>query len=78
MLVLDECRDPLFWRAIVARKTVLRALRVAIFVGTVLVAINQGDVLLDGRYPPLWKVLLTYSVPYVVSSYSAASEKRTH
>ena len=53
--------------------TVIRALKVAAVVGTLLVAINQGDVLLRGEMPPRWKLVLTYLVPYCVSAYSAAA-----
>lgn len=50
-----------------------RALWVAVFVGTVLNAINQGDALLiDGRFNIL-KGLLTYCVPFGVSTYTAWS-----
>jgi len=52
--------------------TVKRALKVGMVVGTILIAINQGDVLLNGGFPPLWKIILTYMVPYSVSSYSSA------
>ena len=42
-------------------------------VGTGLTAINQGNVLLEGRFSSelLWKIPLTYSVPYMVSSWAA-------
>jgi len=45
----------------------------AAVVGTVLTTINQGNVLVDGRFPPdlWWKIPLTYSVPYCVSTWSA-------
>ena len=45
----------------------------AAIVGTVLTSINQGNVLLAGRFPPTlyWKVPLTYAVPYCVSIVSA-------
>lgn len=59
-------------RALTARVTVIRALKVGLFVGTVLVLINQGDSLIRGELPPIWKILLTYCVPYCVSSYSTA------
>ncbi|MEP2990329.1 MAG: nitrate/nitrite transporter NrtS [Parasphingorhabdus sp.] len=52
--------------------TMKRGVRVAIIVGTILVAINQGDLLLDGTLPAAWKLILTYLVPYSVSSYSSA------
>ncbi|MFN2099011.1 nitrate/nitrite transporter NrtS [Altererythrobacter sp. MF3-039] len=48
-----------------------RSLGVAIVVGTILTAINQGDLILAGRMPVLWKVALTYLVPYFVATYGA-------
>ena len=56
--------------------TPMAALRIALVVGTVLVAINQGDLLLAGLLPPLWKIVLTYMVPYCVASYGAVTAKR--
>lgn len=57
------------------RDTFLRAVKVAGVVGPILTLINQYDVLLSGNYSPhvLGKVLLTFLVPYCVSSFSAAS-----
>ena len=52
---------------------VRRALKVSLLVGTLLVAINQGDAIMAGDMPPLWKIVLTYLVPYGVSSYSTAA-----
>lgn len=50
-----------------------RAAKVSLFIGTLLVAINQGDLLLAGIIPPMWKLLLTYAVPFAVSSYSTGA-----
>ena len=61
-----------FWAAACERATVNQALKVAAVVGTLLVAINQGDVLLAGQAPNWFKIILTYVVPYAVSTYSAA------
>ena len=49
-----------------------RALKVAALVGTLLVAINQGDQLLAGNLSPelVAKILMTYCVPYGVSTYA--------
>jgi hypothetical protein len=54
------------------------AVYVALVVGTVLTIINQGDVLLAGEITPLViaKILLTYLVPYSVSTFSALSANR--
>lgn len=53
---------------------VKRAVVVALIVGTLLNFINQGGNMLSGSVV-WWKLLLTYLVPYCVSSYSSASEK---
>lgn len=50
-----------------------RSLVVAMVIGTVLTAINQGDLVLAGESPVLWKVALTYLVPFLVASYGAYS-----
>ena len=55
-----------------------KALATALVVGTILTVINQGDVLLAGQLTPamLWKIPLTYVVPFAVSSYSALAISR--
>jgi hypothetical protein len=52
---------------------VRRGLRVSMLIGTILVAINQGDVLShDGWQPQFgWKRPLTYFVPYAVSTFAS-------
>ena len=62
-----------FHEALRAPVTVRRAFKVSAIVGTILIVINQGDLILAGVMPPLWKVFLTYLVPYCVSSYSTAA-----
>jgi hypothetical protein len=43
-----------------------------------LVAINQGDLLLAGRWSPAlaWKIPLTYLVPFVVATWGALLNSR--
>ena len=53
-----------------------KALLTALFIGTILVAINHGDVILVGDWPPVLKVLLTYFVPYCVTTWGAITGKR--
>jgi hypothetical protein len=50
-----------------------RSLWVAIIVGTILNVINQGDAFVTGGSINWTKILLTYVVPYVVSTYGAVS-----
>jgi hypothetical protein len=51
---------------------------VALVVGSILVVINQGDVLLNGQLTVLvaCKIVLTYMVPFSVSTYSALAANR--
>lgn len=68
------------WFKIAFRKdVVIRGLKVGGVVGTVLVAINQGDLLLAGNLPldAVWKIPLTYCVPYCVSTYATVSAIRS-
>ena len=58
-------------------EVVIRSLKVAAIVGTLLVAINHGDRLLsDHMSSTAWlKVGLTYLVPYAVATYAAVSTR---
>ncbi|MBM1634723.1 nitrate/nitrite transporter NrtS [Sulfitobacter mediterraneus] len=47
----------------------------ALIVGTLLTAINHGDLILAGQFPPFLKVLLTYCVPYCVTTWGAVTGK---
>ena len=49
--------------------SVRRSLAVALFIGTLLNAINQGPEIFGGHWPVWWKVILTYFVPFAVASY---------
>ena len=53
-----------------------KAVLTALVVGTLLIAINQGDLILAGLAPPIWKVVLTYCVPYCVTTWGAVTGKR--
>ena len=52
---------------------VRRAIKYSIVVGTILIFINHGDSLLKGDIDKLKviKIILTYSVPYIVSTLSS-------
>ena len=54
---------------------VRRSSRVALVVGTILVAINYGDRLISGELAAgdVVKMVLTYCVPYCVSTYAAVA-----
>ena len=50
-----------------------RSLGVALIVGSLLNLINQGDALVSDASLNLWKIALTYVVPYGVATYGAVS-----
>jgi hypothetical protein len=60
------------------RPMLRRSSLIALVVGSVLVAINQGDLLLSGRTEAalLWKVPLTYLVPFVVATWGGLLNSR--
>ncbi len=64
--------------AVRQRSLVRRASRVALVVGVILTAINQGDAILAGHLTAshLWKIPLTFLVPYLVSAYSTLGAVR--
>jgi hypothetical protein len=61
------------WHYAISDGVPRRSLIVALIVGTILNLINQGDTMLAGLPPNLAKLLLTYLVPYLVSTYGAVS-----
>ena len=60
------------------RDICLRGLKVGAVVGTILVAINHGDLILSGQLDAsaAWKIPLTYLVPYCVATYGGVSAIR--
>ena len=53
-----------------------KALATSVVVGSILVAINHGDVILSGVPPEFHKIILTYIVPYMVTTWGAVTGKR--
>jgi hypothetical protein len=69
------------WLKIALRRdVVLRGLKVGLIVGTILTAINQGDLILAGALngDAAWKIPLTYLAPYCVSTYAGVSAIIAH
>jgi hypothetical protein len=67
------------WRCALRHGPMLgRSLRIALVVGTILVGINQGDLLLRGQWSAalIWKLPLTYAVPFLVATWSALVNSR--
>lgn len=58
-------------------QSVRRYLTVAVIVGTILNGINQGDAILADQPLVVWKLLLTYAVPFAVASYGSYAAYRS-
>lgn len=67
---------PSLLQMILGDGTPKKAMFTALVVGTFLTAINHGDVILSGLAPSPWKVILTYCVPYCVTTWGAITGKR--
>jgi len=64
------------WLALCVTKNIMRrALFTSIIVGTILVLINHGDALMAGQIDTIriFRIILTYLVPYLVSATSSVS-----
>ena len=53
-----------------------KALLTALAVGSILTAINHGDTIVMGNWPPVLKLVLTYLTPYCVTTWGAIIGKR--
>lgn len=63
---------------ILPRHVLIRSLKVSAVVGTVLNLINQPEALIGDAQLVLWKVLLTYIVPFLVATYGAVTALSAH
>ncbi len=66
-----------FLRTALRREIVARAVRTSLVVGTILAAINHGPeiITLEVDARRLFRIGLTYGVPYCVSTYSAVMQE---
>jgi hypothetical protein len=66
------------WCALRYGRMLRRSVATAAVVGTIIVAINQGNVLLRGDFPAelAWKIPLTYCVPFCVATWGALINSR--
>jgi hypothetical protein len=67
---------PDFFKLAFGHGTPKRALMTALVVGTILTMINHGDVILEGGSLNYLKVLLTYCVPFCVTTWGSLHGKR--
>ncbi|MDA5193957.1 nitrate/nitrite transporter NrtS [Govanella unica] len=65
-------KHPGFWTVVRQPDILKQSSKVGSVVGTMVVAINHGDIILAGLIPAVWKLVLCYCVPFGVSSYSSA------
>ncbi len=58
--------------------TLLRSIKTALVIGTILAVLNHGQDLLAGQFSPRWVIPmgLTYLVPFVVATYGQVQGKR--
>lgn len=69
------------WIELATRRDIVkRSCKIAMFVGTVLALLNHGDklLLLQLSLLDIGKIIITYSVPYCVSTYSAVQNELRH
>ncbi len=71
MLTSEALKRTFAWRS------TARSLAVALIVGSILNVINQGSEIVDGQPLILWKLLLTYFVPFAVASYGSFAALRS-
>lgn len=77
---MPNANRPDSWLHLAARPSIVkRAYAYAVIVGAILIAINQGDVILQGHITSacLLKMGLTVTVPYAVSTLSSIAALRT-
>ena len=69
-----------FFSLALSPQVVIRAVRVALIVGTILAFINHGNKILTlaTTYQDLFKIILTYFVPYCVSTWSSVRAIEAH
>lgn len=62
----------------IERDTILRSIKVALIIGTILALINHGQDLLSGHFSWHWVIplLVTYLVPFSVATYSQVRGKQ--
>jgi len=69
-----------FFKIAVSNKVVKSALKVSLVVGTILALINHGGAILRMSLTTenMFQIVLTYLVPYCVSTYSSVRAIQTH
>ena len=73
---MNQTATPDFFELAFSDGTPQKAVMTALVVGTILAIINHGDFILKGESINFFKILLTYCVPYCVTTWGAIDGKR--
>jgi len=74
--MMKQTTIPDFFQLAFGDGTPKKALMTALVVGTILTTINHGDVILRGESINYYKIMLTYFVPFCVTTWGAIHGKR--
>ncbi len=63
---------------LISSTLVRRSAKASVIVGTLLLALNQGDFIISGEFyrAMIWKIPLTYLVPFCVASWGSVTNAR--
>ncbi len=63
---------------LISSTMVRRSAKASVIVGTLLLALNQGDFIITGEFyrAMIWKIPLTYLVPFCVASWGSVTNAR--
>lgn len=75
--IMPKNYDTRFFSIAFSDGTPKKAFLTACVVGTILTVINHGDGILIGEFPPLLKVLLTFCVPFCVTTWGSYLGKKS-
>ena len=73
---MNQTATPDFFELAFSDGTPQKAVMTALVVGTILAIINHGDFILKGESINYFKIILTYCVPYCVTTWGAIHGKR--
>mgnify|MGYP000397093784 FL=1 len=72
---MNQTATPDFFELAFSDGTPQKAVMTALVVGTILAIINHGDFILKGESINFFKILITYCVPYCVTTWGAIHGK---
>lgn len=77
---MNQANKKGFMTLALSSQVLFSSLKVSVVVGSLLVLINHGDklILMSFRHGDILKILLTYLVPYGVSTWSAVKAIQVH